>query len=169
MDIAIRIMKFEDIKNLTEEFGIKQGWEEKTIELYTKYFNEQNLSQRYVLVAEVDNSIAGYLTLLANDAHGPFANKNIPTVNDFNVLIKLWRRGIGTALMEAAENLAKKTSDEICLAVGLYTSYGAAQRMYVKRGYVPDGSGVWYKNRNLSPYESCVNDDELLLYMSKKI
>jgi GNAT superfamily N-acetyltransferase len=162
-------MVFEDIKILAEEFGVKQGSKDKTAELYTKYFHEQKNNQRYVLVAEAENIVAGYLTLLPNDPHGPFANKNIPTVNDFNVLKKFWRRGIGTALMEAVESLAKKTSDEICLAVGLYTSYGAAQRMYVKRGYIPDGSGVWHKNRNLPPYESCVNDDELLLYLSKKL
>ncbi len=43
------------------------------------------------------------------------------------------------------EALAAETSDTVCLGVGLHSGYGAAQRMYVLRGYVPDGSGVWYE------------------------
>ena len=39
--------------------------------------------------------------------------------------------------------------------------------MYAKRGYIPDGSGVWYGNSVCPPYEQCSNDDDLVLYMSK--
>lgn len=31
----------------------------------------------------------------------------------------------------------------VCIGVGLHAGYGSAQRMYVKRGYIPDGTGVW--------------------------
>ena len=41
--------------------------------------------------------------------------------------------------------------------------------MYAKRGYIPDGSGVWYRNRVCEPYTSCENDDDLILYLSKKL
>ena len=69
--------------------------------------------------------------------------------------------------MDVAEELAKKKSDYVSLAVGLHNVYGSAQRMYVKRGYIPDGSGVWYNGKILEPYSSCVNDDDLILYFSK--
>jgi len=55
------------------------------------------------------------------------------------------------------------------LGVGLHPGYGAAQRLYIKQGYVPDGSGVWFQNKQLKPNERCVNDDELVLYLSKKL
>lgn len=169
MKISVRSMIFEDIAVLAEEFGVKQNWQGKNAELFTTYFNEQNADKRNVLVALCGGSIAGYLTLLPNDPHGAFADKNIPTVCDFNVLKKFQKRGIGTALMDEAEKLAAQTSNTICLGVGLYKDYGTAQRMYVKRGYIPDGSGVWYENRNLPPYEPCINSDDLMLYMSKKL
>ena len=57
----------------------------------------------------------------------------------------------------------------ICIGVGLHSGYGSAQRMYVKRGYVPDGSGVWYRDKVCEPYEKCCNDDDLVLYLSKNI
>ncbi len=47
--------------------------------------------------------------------------------------------------------------------------YGSAQRMYVKRGYIPDGSGVWYQNAVCPAYGPCANDDDLVLYLSKKL
>lgn len=50
------------------------------------------------------------------------------------------------------EALAAETSDTVCLGVGLHSGYGAAQRMYVLRGYVPDGSGVWYEGRVWDQY-----------------
>ena len=46
---------------------------------------------------------------------------------------------------------------------------GPAQRIYVKRGYIPDGSGVWYQNKVLDQYAPCVNDDDLLLFLSKSL
>jgi len=162
-------MQVEDIDILAEEFGIKQGWHDKTTELFTMYFDEHISSKRYVSVALVGDSIAGYATLLPNDEIGAFANRSIPVVCDFNVLKKFQRQGVGSALMDEIEKTAKQMSNEICLAVGLYKDYGTAQRMYVKRGYVPDGSGVWHNGRNLQPYEACVNDDDLVLWMSKTL
>ena len=41
--------------------------------------------------------------------------------------------------------------------------------MYVKRGYIPDGSGVWYKDRVCESYTPCENDDDLVLYLSKRL
>ena len=57
----------------------------------------------------------------------------------------------------------------VCIGVGMYPGYGAAQRLYVKRGYVPDGSGLWYRDRPLAPMAPCANDDDLVLHLSKKL
>mgnify|MGYP002508151513 FL=1 len=85
------------------------------------------------------------------------------------MLEKVRRRGIGGKLMDAAERLAKERSDTVWLGVGLHSGYGSAQRMYVKRGYVPDGSGVWYQDRVCAPYGPCCNDDGLVLYLVKTL
>ena len=92
-----------------------------------------------------------------------------PEITDFNVLQKFQRRGIGNRILDTAEQLAARTSGQVVLGVGLHSGYGSAQRLYVKRGYVPDGSGVWYEDGPLGQYESCNNDDNLVLYLSKKL
>lgn len=68
-----------------------------------------------------------------------------------------------------AEEIASKYSDTVYLGVGLHSGYGSAQRMYVKRGYIPDGSGVWYGRSVCEPYGKCCNDDDLNLYLSKTL
>lgn len=78
-------------------------------------------------------------------------------------------RGIGSKLMDVAEQIAGEYSDMVYLGVGLHSGYGSAQRLYIKRGYLPDGSGVWYKDVVCEPYSSCCNDDDLILYLSKKL
>lgn len=157
-----------DVKAFSDAFAA-QGWNKKTATL-EKYYREQYEGRRKVLVCEYEGEVAGYLTLLPDAPEGPFKGMNIPEVVDFNVLKKFRGNGLGWALMDAVEALAKKTSDEICLGVGLYTDYGTAQRMYVKRGYIPDGSGIWYGgDAPLEPGAPCVNDDDLVLYLSKKL
>ena len=166
-NIIIRTMKESDIDYFSDEF-IKLGWGDRRDTL-SSYYREQGLFERDVLVAEYDGIPAGYITLIPNAISGPFLGMNIPEIKDFNVLPSFRRLGIGNHLIDCIENIALKKSKQICLGVGLYSDYGTAQRMYVKRGYIPDGSGVWYKNRNLAPYESCTNDDDLNLYFVKQL
>ena len=119
------------------------------------------------LTAEYKGLPAGYINVYLNCPAGPFANKNIPEIVDFGVLEKYRNKGIGTRLMDTAERLAQNLSGIVCLGVGLHAGYGCAQRMYIKRGYIPDGSGVWYRDRICTPYSQCCNDDDLILYLSK--
>jgi GNAT superfamily N-acetyltransferase len=139
---------------------------EKQFELY---FVEQQNGTRQVFVAEFNGEVAGYATLLPQAPDGAFKGMNIPEILDFNVLIQFQRRGIGTAIMDAIETEVRGYSDRICLGVGLHRGYGTAQRMYVKRGYVPDGSGVWYGDEVQEPYAACRVDAALVLYLSKDL
>ena len=100
---------------------------------------------------------------------GAFAGKGLPEIVDFAVLEKFRRRGIGSKLMDIAETIAARYAGTVYLGVGLHSGYGSAQRMYIKRGYLPDGSGVWYGGSVCTPYTDCRNDDDLILYFSKQL
>lgn len=167
MDILIRNMIKEDISYFPEEF-LKQGWHKEEAQ-YQLYFDEQERGIRQVFVATVDGNPAGYATLLPQDTTGPFKDRHIPVIIDFNVLIKYQKMGVGTAIMDCIEASVKEFSSDVCLGVGLHYGYGSAQRMYVKRGYIPDGSGVWFNGERLEQYSPCCNDDELVLYLSKRL
>lgn len=113
--------------------------------------------------------MAGYIHVYPNPENGSFADRGIPEIVDFGVLEKFRRNGIGSKLMDIAEQVASDYSDTVCLGVGLHSGYGSAQRMYVKRGYIPDGNGIWFRDKVCPPYADCCNDDELVLYLSKKL
>lgn len=78
-------------------------------------------------------------------------------------------RGVGSKLMDLAEQIAAQYAEVVYLGVGLHRGYGSAQRMYVKRGYLPDGTGVWYGDEVCEQNGVYCNDDSLALYLSKKL
>lgn len=163
---SIRKMQESDIKDLSQGF-INQGWSGRE-EILARYFLEQECGEREVLVAEVEGALAGYITILPCAKQGPFAGM-APELSDFNVFEPFQNQGIGNFLMEEAENRVKLFSDTVTLGVGLHSDYGPAQRLYIKRGYIPDGSGVWYRNHRPAMDATCEDIGDLVLYLSKDL
>lgn len=165
--ILIRDMVQSDAQIITDE-ELAQGWD-ADISKYEMRLEHQSQGKSISLVAEYDGNIAGYINIYPYAECGAFANRGYPEIVDFGVLEKYRKNGIGTRLMDTAEQIALKYADNVYLGVGLHSGYGSAQRMYVKRGYIPDGSGVWYGDKVCEPYADCRNDDDLVLYLSKKL
>lgn len=166
-DLVIRNMIPTDAQTITDG-EIAQGWDQ-TVEKYNRRLHDQAAGIAIALVAEYHGNVAGYLNVYPDSQWGSFGNQGLPELIDFGVLEKYRNRGIGNKLMDVAEQIAAQYADRVYLGVGLHAGYGDAQRMYVKRGYVPDGTGVWYKNTICPPYSECCNDDELVLYMIKSL
>jgi GNAT superfamily N-acetyltransferase len=144
------------------------GWD-KPVAQYVRYLDEQTAGERPVLVARLDGDFAGYVTLVWESGYGPFREAGIPEIQDFNVLPRFRRRGIGTALMDAAEALIAQRSPVAGIGVGLYPDYGPAQRLYVLRGYVPDGRGIASETVQVKPGQVVRVDDELALYFTREV
>ena len=53
--------------------------------------------------------------------------------------------------------------------MGLHSSYGAAQRLYIRMGYVPDGAGVFYDNEPVGFGKMRPLDDNYTLKMTKAL
>ena len=163
---SIRKMQESDIKELSRGF-ISQGWPSRE-EILTRYFKEQESGEREVLVAEVEGALAGYISILPCAKQGPFAEV-YPELSDFNVFEPFQNQGIGNLLLEEAEKRVRLISDKVTLGVGLHSGYGPAQRLYIKRGYIPDGTGVWYQNHQPAMNAVCEDIGELVLYLSKNL
>ncbi len=167
-ELVIRNMEEADAQLFTDAYNA-QGWHE-SVDDYLMRLKDQAEGKCIALTAVYQGHPAGGLYLYTTAHEGPFKDKGWPEIVSFSVLQKYQRRGIGHRLMDAAEQLAGQQSDTVCLGVGLSREYGTAQRMYVKRGYIPDGSGVWYQDRQCVQYETvCTIDDDLVLFLSKKL
>ncbi len=166
-EILIRDMQPSDAQIITDG-EIAQGWD-ATVDKYEMRLKHQAEGKSISLVAEYQGNVAGYINVYPNSEWGAFAGEGLPEIIDFGVLEKYRKHGIGNKLMDVAEEVASKYADTVYLGVGLHHGYGSAQRMYVKRGYVPDGTGVWYQDKVCEQYADCCNDDDLVLYLSKKL
>ena len=167
-ELVIRNMEEGDAQIFYDAY-LAQGWHPE-IAVYQMRLKDQAEGRCVALTAEYRGHPAGSVYVYRTPHGGPFKGQDLPEIHDFSVLEKYQRKGIGSRLMDAAERIAGQYGDTVCLGVGLCGSYGSAQRMYAKRGYIPDGSGVWYRDQQCRQYETvCTVDDDLVLYLTKKL
>ena len=167
-ELTIRNMEEADARIFTDE-EIAQGWN-ADISKYLTRVRDQAEGKCVSLTAVYQGHPAGYVNVYRTGLGGAFSGKGWPEIVDFGVLEKDQRKGIGSKLMDVAEQIAGQYADTVWLGVGLHNGYGSAQRMYVKRGYIPDGTGVWYQGKPCEQYETKIaNDDDLVLFLSKQL
>jgi GNAT superfamily N-acetyltransferase len=165
--VLIREMAPQDIDGVVAAFAA-QGWDKPQAQ-YQRYLDESRQGLRTVLLAEYEEHFGGYLTIVWNSSYPPFRAAGIPEIVDFNVLIKFRRRGIGTALMNEAERLIRNRSTTAGIGFGMTEDYGAAQILYIKRGYVPDGNGMVKNGQAVRHGDPIVVDDDLAIYLTKQL
>lgn len=167
-ELIIRNMEEADARVFTDE-EIAQGWH-MDISKYLARLQDQSAGKCVSLTAVYKGLPAGYVSVYLTGLGGAFSGEGLPEIVDFSVLEKYRRKGIGSKLMDVAEEIAGQYANTVWLGVGLHSGYGSAQRIYVKRGYIPDGTGVWYQNKPCAQYETEIaNDDNLVLFLSKKL
>lgn len=165
--LDIRLLHGQDISEIAHAFAAL-GWN-KPASQYERYLSEQLRDERIMLVASQDGAFAGYLTIVWQSGYEPFRMAEIPEIVDFNVLPHCRRRGIGSALLDAAEQRIAERSPLAGIGVGMDADYGPAQRLYVRRGYIPDGLGLTSHGRHLTHGDVVTVDDGLALYFTKAV
>lgn len=163
--LSIRFLQVGDSGMIADAFAA-QGWKKPAAQ-YDAYFHEQAAGNRHVYLAFDGSDFAGYVTRKNQSDYPPFRQAGIPEISDLNVLKKFQRRGIARALLDHAEQAAHVPI--IGIGVGLIEDYGPAQRLYIQRGYVPDGRGITYRNQTVHYDFPIVAGDDLVLWMTKEL
>lgn len=169
MTIQIRLAADEDIPALDIfATGMAQTHEPG---YFARCLTEQAEGRRqFFLAVDAAGAIAGYVQLNALPLYAPFRRLGLPEIQDLNVLPAYRRQGIGELLVDHCEQTARAAGkDTIAISVGLYASYGAAQRLYVRKGYVPDGAGIAYDDAPVRLGEMRPVDDNLTLKLTKDL
>ncbi len=163
--LSIRNLQQTDIPMIVEHFA-RHHWP-KPVSTFEKYLHEQEAGFRTIWLAFDDAQFAGYITLAATSLYPPFNEKQIPEIMDLNVLPPFRNKGIGSLLIATAELEAFKKSNIVGIGVGLYKDYGSAQKLYIGRGYQPDGLGLTYDYQTIKPGKTVCLDDDLVLWFTK--
>lgn len=123
-----------------------------------------------IYVANWDKIPIGYCFLNWRPKYPYFKVHSIPEIQDLIVLRPYRGRGIGRKIIEFCETSARnKRAPEIGIGVGLDNSFGPAQRLYIKMGYIPDGQGVNYDRKQVNIGEFKPIDENLCLMMTKEL
>jgi GNAT superfamily N-acetyltransferase len=165
--IHIRLLEEGDPPSIAAAFQ-NMGWN-KPEGQYRRYLHEQVAGTRTCFVATIDGQFAGYVTVNWQPTYAGFADLNIPEIQDLNVLAKFRRRRIASRLLDRAEEAAARHSAVVGIGVGLHPGYNAAQQLYVKRGYLPDGRGITYRDHFVDEGAQVRLDDDLVMHFTKQL
>ncbi|HEY8191122.1 MAG TPA: GNAT family N-acetyltransferase [Alphaproteobacteria bacterium] len=142
----------------------------KEQDYFERCLDDQAAGGRTILLARHGGQAAGYAMLNWKPPYALYKRLGIPEIQDLNVVPEMRRCGVATALIRHCEDLARgKGLSDIGISVGLDSGYGAAQRLYVKLGYIPDGHGVTYDRQAVKWGEIRPIDDDLCLMLLKKM
>jgi GNAT superfamily N-acetyltransferase len=133
------------------------------------HFADHEAGQGTTLLAVVQDELAGYVTIRWQSNNPLFAKENIPLIHHLEVFSEYRRRGIATRLMDEAEQLVSTRADRVGITVGLFDEYGPAQRLYAKRGYIPDARGACQGHRPLRKGETVTVSHDLILWLIKDL
>ncbi|MFX0201750.1 MAG: GNAT family N-acetyltransferase [Candidatus Hodarchaeota archaeon] len=168
MNLKIRRASEKDATFLQQKFPKRTRGEELK-DYFIECYDRQEKGEMVLLAAEIDGNYVGYVKVLWQSVYAFFRENNIPEINDLFVETEYRRKGIATRLVGEAENIIRNRSKIAGIGFGMYVDYGPAQRMYVLRGYVPDGKGLIYKDDYVKPGEVVPVDDDLILFLIKKL
>ena len=166
-NLAIRALRENDPPVIAAAFA-QMGWNKHEAQ-YRQYLGEQSAGTRTCLVAIVDGQFAGYVTVNWRPSYPGFSEQNIPEIQDLNILRQFQKQGIASRLLDRAETEVARYSGIVGIGVGLHPGYNVAQRLYVRRGYIPDGRGVTYRDRYVDEGSQVMLDDDLVLHFTKQL
>jgi GNAT superfamily N-acetyltransferase len=132
-------------------------------------FRGQQSGALELLLDREGDELRGYLKVVWQPGYEPFLAAGIPEIQDLNVVPAFRRRGVATGLMDAAEALVAEGAPVAGIGVGLHPGYGAAQRLYALRGYVPDNRPLTYCGAFVEEGQTVCLDDALVMHLTKRL
>ncbi|MFN7249880.1 MAG: GNAT family N-acetyltransferase [Anaerobacillus sp.] len=165
--ILTRLNNKDYIKEIESEFE-RRGLR-RTKGYFEKCYLENISCKRVTILAYNSGKLAGCCHVIKDSVYPYFNQNNIPEINDLTVFPEYRNKGIAGSIIDELERIISNTHNTIGIGVGLYKDYGNAQRLYCKKGYIPDGNGIQYNNEQVKPGTHVFVDDDLILYFTKQL
>lgn len=159
---------------------VDEGNSEPTVRFLIEWVSDGEAEARKYLADHADpegashiamggSDVIGYVGILWESSYAGFRRRGIPLVHQITVAGPFRRRGVATLLMDAAEQVVRDRGiTTLGITAGLFDEYGPAQRLYGRRGYIPDGRGACRGQRPLSKGMHVTMDDDLIIWLTKE-
>jgi GNAT superfamily N-acetyltransferase len=121
------------------------------------------------ILAYLNDEPIATVTVRWRPNYPPFRDAGIPFIQNIEVRYDLRGQGYGGRVLEAVEQLIAQRSSKAGICVALFDDYGPAQRLYAKRGYVPDGRGACHRFMPLRRGETITLSDDHLIWLVKDL
>lgn len=112
----------------------------------------------------------GHITLQEESQYPPFQRNKIFEIVDLWVHPDARQHGIGRQLLRATIDYARAHNcTALGLGVGVTHDFGAAQRLYVHEGFVPDGTGIWVQGHQPDEGDTISLQDGVIMMWVKTL
>lgn len=162
-DIIVREMNEEDAEKLDKLLEKPAGIQS----IYKSYLEETCSGRCQYIVIYKEGQIAGYAKIDWKSSYEDFEEEGIPEVKEVIIFEGFRKKGLGSHLMNMVESKVKKHSNYCAVGVGLAEPYESAQRLFARRGYEPDGKGVFYIEPEFVQDELEVDDYQALMLIKR--
>jgi len=133
-------------------------------------YHTRCLAERSIVIASRDSDDIGFAMINYNPQYSLYRKLNIPEIQDVFIKPDARQQGAGAALVLHCESMiSTRGYEQAGICVALHSGFGAAQRLYAKLGYMPDGFGVTYDRQSVRAGEMRAIDDNLCLMMVKDL
>jgi len=165
--LTFRVVQPHEIASVKQEVkAVFFSGDEATIEAN---FQDHDNGESTTILGHEAGRLVGIVTIRWHSRYPPFRERQIPLIQNIEIRYEDRGRGIGGLMLERTEQEIALRSPLAGICVGIMASYGPAQRLYVKRGYVPDGRGVCHPQEPLQEGETVTIDHDLLLWLVKDV
>jgi GNAT superfamily N-acetyltransferase len=141
MSTLIRLIEESDLQII--DWSFLKHYRDEPESMLQNCFSVPIDRKRLVWVAFDGEEFQGYITLLYESFYRELRKNGILEIRDLYVLPSFRGKGIGSKLIEKVEVEAFLNFYDVGVGIGLLQADGPAQRLFVKRGYIPDGAGIF--------------------------
>jgi ribosomal protein S18 acetylase RimI-like enzyme len=165
--LTFRVVRPGEIAQVKQE--VKEAFfsgDEATIN--ANFEDHENGASTTILGYE-DGRLVGIVTIRWHSRYPLFRERQIPLIQNIEIRYEDRGRGLGNQMLERTEREIARRSPIAGLVVGITEDYGPAQRLYARRGFVPDGRGVCRQFTPLQNGDVVTVDHDLLLWLVKDV
>ena len=164
MKATVRAMCESDAAAFDYEYTL--SGEVKSGETFNTLYARQRLKKANVYVAEFEGKLLGYIVVSYETT---VKGEVLVHIEDLFVLPLFRKCGVGKSILDYAEREIMRRYDKAHASIGIGSKFGAAQRLFVKNGYIPDGMGARFNGRVLPDGAQATNIRSLCLKYTKEL